>query len=184
MWIGIISAVIGAAAALGGTFVTQRFTARLQEASRIEQRRLETRQLLVEVLATGREWSVALGQVLWRAAMQPMAALYGTKEFHDYESTEHAFRRALIAARLAVGDKEVAGHLQAVSGLSQALPSLVSTVSQSREDDGRLAKEGVVKDAHDQIRNFSTELDRLEDSARRVLVGGSSILPSLTSSRD
>ena len=130
---------------------------------------------MVELVAAGREWSQALYQVLMAAAMFEMSDLYRMKEFQDYQLAERAYRRALITARVTLRDEQVRSHLEALSQFSEALPKLVTMVSQSRAADklksGRpLADTEVLKKAHAEVDEYSGELEEMEELTRRRVV--------------
>jgi hypothetical protein len=124
-WGNVITAVVTAAATLLGVWLTQRHAAAMRQHDRNEQRRVEQRTALAEVLVTGREWAESLDAVTLMSAVSGDSTVAGLSSAMDrYQALERTHLRAPVAARLVVRDHHVGSRLVALSNEAAELPIL------------------------------------------------------------
>lgn len=117
-WTSIITGLITATATLLGVWLTQRHARRVRLLDRHDERLIEQREALVEVLAAGREWTASQEAVAMVAAELTTDALTETWVFQRHNPLDLAHSRALLTARLVTRDPEVRAALDRLSALA------------------------------------------------------------------
>src|SRR3712207_4287808 len=96
-WLSIVTALIAGGFALLGVRWTQRHAAEQRRLDRLEERRREQREALVEVLATGREFVTSLEGVILRASVATDDVAFANSPAVDQHGPLlKAHRRALL----------------------------------------------------------------------------------------
>ncbi|GAB3194969.1 hypothetical protein GCM10027261_14130 [Geodermatophilus arenarius] len=170
VWTGIITGVITATATLLGVRLTQRHTLAMRLLDRQEQRRVEQREALAEVLVTGREWVHSLGAVTTAAERADVLALVRTPALKDHPSRAVAHGRALLTARLVVRDPLVRAKVVWLSDRVTDLPSRLARVIVTQQDGDGATDPDAVKAVRRQASAYRDALNDLERLTRERVV--------------
>ncbi|MGR7023753.1 hypothetical protein [Geodermatophilus sp. URMC 62] len=169
-WLSIIAALIAGGSALLGVRWTQGHAAEQRRQDRHDERRVEQRTALVEVLVTGREFALSVQAVMMRASVSTDGMGSANAPAVDrHDPLNQAHHRALLTARLLVRDPVVLDHVTRMSKTAEKLPEQFMLLLRSAEAHGR-AKPEVVARARGQADAYDTALNELELLTRERVV--------------
>lgn len=169
-WLSIVTAAVAGGFTLLGVRLTQRHAAEQRRLDRLEDRRVEQRQALAEVLVTGREWVTNLNGLAISAAMLPVEGFTKNPGFEANTDLQRRHARALLTARLVVADLEVNEQVRAMSVEAEDLSALYGPVALDRRDAGGLANPEALNRLTARNEAYAVELDRLEAFTRQRVV--------------
>ncbi len=169
VWTGIITGVITATATLLGVWLTQRHNVRMRLLDRHEDRRVEQRTVLADVLVNGREGRGSV-ETLGRAAvkMDPVA-LAQTDTLATFTDRSTAHGRALVNARLVTRDPITRAHVGLMSEAAATLPPYVARIHRATSGGTRSPVE-LMDEMAVGARAYRTALNNLERLIRERVV--------------
>ncbi len=172
VWTGIITGVITATATLLGVWLTQRHNVRMRLLDQHEERRVEQRNALADVLLTGREMEVSLNRLLYTAVRaSDHEDFRASKGFVAYRAAYDAQLRALLTARLIVHDPQVLDHMHQLTEPVHKAVEAVMTLVENTEQQGDLGNPALFgAEAFGRIRAYKQELEHLERLTRERVV--------------
>ena len=170
-WLPVATALLAGGFALLGVWLNQRNTAEQRRLDRLEDRRVEQREALAEVLATGREFKVSLDAVT-------LVAMVGTSDvaFANSSAVERhgplmrAHGRALLTARLVLRDPLVLAYVTRMSELMEEIPKHLPRILDSARANGDRADVEAAGPALQRVAAYGTALDTLERMTRERVV--------------
>lgn len=169
-WLSIVTALIAGGFALLGVRWTQRHAAEQRRLDRLEDRRVEQREALVEVLATGREFVSSLEAVILRASVASDDVAFANSPAVDQHGPLlKAHRRALLTARLILRDPPVLQYVTRMSELVDEIPKHIPPILDSAKAHGR-AKVDDMGPALQRSGIYTRALDELERLTRERVV--------------
>ncbi len=164
---GIITGVITATATLLGVWFTQRHARMMRLLELSEERRLEQRDAVVEVLVTGCEWAAMM------LALAQNARHYGG-EVSPETATQHrvlavAHQRALQLAELVARDQQVLACVHSLVKLINSDGMTASLMAVSGASEGHIEEE-TLTDVRTRVSTYADTLSRLQQLTRERLV--------------
>ncbi|ADB74229.1 hypothetical protein [Geodermatophilus obscurus] len=170
-WLGIVTAVLAGGFALLGVRLNQRHAAEQRRLDRHEDRRVEQREALAEVLATGREYKASLDAVILRAMVAVDAVAFGNSPAVDgHGPLDRAHSRALLTARLVLRDPPVLAYVTRMSELMEEIPKQLPPILNSAKANGKRADVEAAGPALQRAAGYGKALDMLERITRERVV--------------
>jgi len=167
---GVLTALIAGGFTVTAVRLTQRHAADQRRLDRLEDRRVEQREALVEVLATGREFVTSLNAVMLAAGMTGSAADFASTSVAEaHGPLLKAHDHALLTARLLLQDPVVIEHVTRMSLAMKNMPELLPPLMKSAKAHGRAQPE-VIGRALGTARAYGQALDDLERLTRERVV--------------
>jgi hypothetical protein len=166
----LVTGLVTGAVTLTGVGLTQHHDTALRDLDRQEQRRVEQREALAEVLVTGREWALSASSVMMTAGLLGDPIEFGKSlavEQHGPVNTAH--RRALVMARLVVREPQLFAYVTRMSELSDEMPKHIGRVHSSAKQLGKATDEALAS-ALRHVTVYEQALDGLEQLTRDRVV--------------
>jgi len=166
-----VTALLAGGFALLGVRWTQRHAAEQRRLDRLEDRRVEQREALVEVLATGREYVTSLQAVMLGASVPRDDVNFANSPGVDaHGPLDKAHRRSLLTARLLVRDPRILEHVTRLSLVLDKLPEQIKPLQDSARTRRGPADAETVGRAFAAPSAYGKGLDELERLTRERVV--------------
>jgi hypothetical protein len=171
VWTGIITGLITATATLTGIWLGQRHAWKMRRQDRHDERRVEQREALAEVLASGREFKVSLDSVILRASVATDFVEFANSPAADQHGPLlKAHSRALLTTRLVLRDPPVLAYVTRMSELVEEIPKHIPPILDSAKANGQRADVEAIGPALQQAAVYGRALDELERLTRERVV--------------
>ncbi|MBN9139734.1 MAG: hypothetical protein J0H23_02800 [Micrococcales bacterium] len=174
-WAAIIVGALGIAGTLGGVWLTQRHAAKLAREARAEVRRGELRILLTDVVTNSGQIVAGLGMGLAASQFMDQHDLSTKQRLKAYgdgiagiQSSLAALPRQLTETVLLASDKELRGHLEALSRFFLGDGIKLSLGSMEIIAEGHAAPE-VIAQRMEELRVFAELVGKIQTRGEELL---------------
>jgi len=174
-WAAVIVGALGIAGTLGGVWLTQRHAAKLAREARAEVRRGELRILLTDVVTNSGQIVAGLGMGLAASQFMDQHDLSTKQRLKAYgdgiagiQSSLAALPRQLTETVLLASDKELRGHLEALSRFFLGDGIKLSLGSMEIIAEGHAAPE-VIAQRMEELRVFAELVGKIQTRGEELL---------------